>query len=446
MHMGGGDAKMVELDGATARAAEYIDSETGGAFQADSKTDNPLLSSSSWSDMGGSVVQKMVSGQIADVLNVFGIPDKLPPFIQAGQKWFQAMQDDQGRTLSLDAGRRAILWLADRIDSPMSVREVAQERGWDIDDLLDGDTPVAHEDMDPMEFMDYLESRYSSSDDAVRTLLETGTFDQGGQASGIGALLKNTIKPERVLSPDQTKAFESFVFDQLPALQEMGDMQETVGALSSTVGKALPMLMQANSLKDIAGKAVSGVVRAGGYGLTALASGGVDALGGIATAGLSAVAGSAGALAPYMPNVAGVLPMVAGAIPGVTMATQLASTGVSMGGRAATDLAAWYAGEVTSGIVGAFEQFSQEVFGATPLAVMQENLKPVMAGAALSKHVVDSGIAQLEGFANSPVVEQSAQAIRAGNVYNFNAVNFDAAQSAYRREVAKQMRGVVGAR
>lgn len=43
-------------------------------------------------------------------------------------------------------------------------------------------------------------------------------FDQGGIANGIGHLMKNTLRPERVLSPDQTAAFNDFVYRFMPEL------------------------------------------------------------------------------------------------------------------------------------------------------------------------------------------------------------------------------------
>lgn len=41
--------------------------------------------------------------------------------------------------------------------------------------------------------------------------LSHGWYDQGGIARGVGAMLKNTIAPERVLSPRQTRAFDRLV-------------------------------------------------------------------------------------------------------------------------------------------------------------------------------------------------------------------------------------------
>ena len=43
-------------------------------------------------------------------------------------------------------------------------------------------------------------------------------YDRGGMAGGIGHMLKNTLKPERVLSPAQTRAFNDLVYKFLPKL------------------------------------------------------------------------------------------------------------------------------------------------------------------------------------------------------------------------------------
>ena len=42
-------------------------------------------------------------------------------------------------------------------------------------------------------------------------------YDQGGIANGIGLMLKQTLRPERVLSPRQTEVFES----SLPLLEQI---------------------------------------------------------------------------------------------------------------------------------------------------------------------------------------------------------------------------------
>lgn len=46
----------------------------------------------------------------------------------------------------------------------------------------------------------------------------TSLFDQGGEASGTGVMRKEVIHPERVLSPNQTRAFNELVYNLLPAM------------------------------------------------------------------------------------------------------------------------------------------------------------------------------------------------------------------------------------
>lgn len=70
----------------------------------------------------------------------------------------------------------------------------------------------------------YIRDRYGDPVGA-RTFWEAnGCYDQGGIANGTGMMAKNTIEPERVLSPQQTAAFEALVpFLQflLPGLQAL---------------------------------------------------------------------------------------------------------------------------------------------------------------------------------------------------------------------------------
>jgi SLT domain-containing protein len=60
--------------------------------------------------------------------------------------------------------------------------------------------------------LNYAIHRYGS----LSALNRPGGYDSGGIARGIGALLKGTTGPERVLSPRQTAAFERLV-NHLPA-------------------------------------------------------------------------------------------------------------------------------------------------------------------------------------------------------------------------------------
>ncbi|WP_411815572.1 tape measure protein [Gordonia sp. SND2] len=57
-------------------------------------------------------------------------------------------------------------------------------------------------------FDGYVGDRYGLPTKAKEFWDAHNWYDQGGEANGIGLMLKNTIKPERVLSPSQTEAFE----------------------------------------------------------------------------------------------------------------------------------------------------------------------------------------------------------------------------------------------
>lgn len=79
---------------------------------------------------------------------------------------------------------------------------------------------------------------YNYSD--VQALVNKGRnyfFDQGGLATGLGSLSKDTILPERVLSPRQTKAFENLVTNLttnpvLNALSKVPSISSKLGDLS----------------------------------------------------------------------------------------------------------------------------------------------------------------------------------------------------------------------
>jgi hypothetical protein len=64
--------------------------------------------------------------------------------------------------------------------------------------------------------MGYIKSRYGSPSAAWAFHLANNAYDKGGIANGVGMMPKRTIKPERVLSPHQTSAFDRLV-DSLDA-------------------------------------------------------------------------------------------------------------------------------------------------------------------------------------------------------------------------------------
>lgn len=86
---------------------------------------------------------------------------------------------------------------------------------------------------------------------------EYGVFDRGGHARGKGFMPKDVIEPERVLSPEQTKAFDELVYNQLPRL-------------SSITGPAAKGLVNAGA--GAAGAAANAVVPGAGAAVGAVAA------------------------------------------------------------------------------------------------------------------------------------------------------------------------------
>lgn len=57
----------------------------------------------------------------------------------------------------------------------------------------------------------YIKGRYGNPAGAWAHSESTGWYDKGGLANGPGMMPKATLRPERVLSPQQTEAFERLV-------------------------------------------------------------------------------------------------------------------------------------------------------------------------------------------------------------------------------------------
>ena len=80
-------------------------------------------------------------------------------------------------------------------------------------------------------------------------------YDQGGEASGIGVMQKNVLKPERILSPRQTEAFNDFVFRFMPELindfrKRPFSIQEGVRRISAEI-RGIPGKMAVSRQKNI---------------------------------------------------------------------------------------------------------------------------------------------------------------------------------------------------
>ena len=101
-------------------------------------------------------------------------------------------------------------------------------------------------------------SRYEPAMPGAESLVDQyGVFDSGGHARGKGLMPKDVIEPERVLSPEQTRAFDDLVYNQLPRL-------------SSITGPAAKGLVNAGA--GAAGAAANAVVPGAGAAVGAVAA------------------------------------------------------------------------------------------------------------------------------------------------------------------------------
>lgn len=103
----GGDDNIVPLEPEVAAKA----TEAGLDEAAEPIGGSSSLSGApdTWSALAGSVVAGFVSGQIADLLNVFGVPDQIPPLLKAGRDLFVRVVDGdpEGRTANAEVEKAA---------------------------------------------------------------------------------------------------------------------------------------------------------------------------------------------------------------------------------------------------------------------------------------------------------------------------------------------------
>ena len=76
----------------------------------------------------------------------------------------------------------------------------------------------------------YIRDRYGNPLAARDFWVANNWYDDGGVASGKGAMMKNTIKPERVLNPAQTEAFEAWM-EAGQKFDEINDLVASVQAM-----------------------------------------------------------------------------------------------------------------------------------------------------------------------------------------------------------------------
>ena len=230
------------------------------------------------------------------------------------------------------------------------------------------------------------------------------------------------------------------------------------GSIQNTINGALPMLMAQNSWADAAKLVTSSAVSFAGNLATDAVSGAVDM---VAEAGMSAI-GMAGAptlgamVGAATAPVTGALGPAAGAMAGTAAAPFGALLGqvlpltpgdmVGAAGGVMTDAAAWYAGEVAWGVTNAFEQYSKDLFGTVLLPfqdVMGVLKSPVVGDLAAQAGIDIPGGRSFADMVPEPVRTAASEM---GNVYNFYATNREGMYSDFRRELAKDSKGLIGAR
>lgn len=400
----GGDAAMVELDSSTVAKVEEAGLET---------SDKPQT----WSDIAGQFAKDAVSGQIEDILGVFGVPNELPPIIKAGQQLYTMQQEKSDSSGEKEA--EAINAAADAAIAAKKVNEAAPKGRASALSMLRGKLPG----------------------------FKTGGMVYGGNGKNLDDVLAWLSQGEMVINSDSVDADP----DMAKTLNDAGPDAVRDQVLRDAVGGALnavPEFKLSGSMRDMLAQNLYGASNT----FSQLASMGVAA--GFQLAGTGArsalTAGAAGAdvalagagIAPSMLGVPGLPtpPSVAG------MAGMVPIEGLF---GVAGDVASWYTGKVTSGIGNALAEATLGVydigvgqvedvmnaFGVNRLnpAMIAENLEVAELRGVLEDSV-QTRFSPEAGYGTQPV----------GDTYVFNASDFGQMQSLYRREKAKK--GKVGAR
>lgn len=245
------------------------------------------------------------------------------------------------------------------------------------------------------------------------------------------------------------------------------------GSIQNTINGALPMLMAQNSWADAAKLVTSSAVSFAGNLATDAVAGTVDM---VAEAGMSALgaagaptlgaalgamaapvlAGAGSVVGPGGTLAGGALGPLAGAMAGTVGAPLGAMLGqvlpltpgdmIGAAGGVMTDAAAWYTGEVAWGVTNAFEQYSKDLFGTVllPFQDVMGVLKSPIVGDLAAQAGID--IPGGRSFADMVPEPVKTAASEMGNVYNFYATNREGMYSDFRRELAKDSKGLIGAR
>lgn len=317
LEYGDGGTRITATTDGDGRAVPLSPEASAAAESASNDKDSPFYGtgSDSWSGLAGNLASAFVSGQVASLLSVLGIPDQLPPIMKAGKTWYQQVEDDAtpqeieqqdeaiAQTAEPDAPAEAGVGdgAATAVEDPAAAtyatpqeaaKAALRPRGWDtganwagVDFIYRKESdwnPLAENpssgawglpqlnpssgtlqqylpDKSPDPYKQtqagaqYIEDRYGNPVEAEKFWRANNWYDRGGRATGVGHMLKNTLEPERVLSPEQTRAFEDLVYSQLPDLSGLAESM-TKAAVAGAAGPAAGM---ANAIVPGSGAVVS---------------------------------------------------------------------------------------------------------------------------------------------------------------------------------------------
>ena len=187
------DANMVEVPSDTANKVESAGMDTSDNLP------------SSWSEFAGNVAKDVVSGQVEDVLNVFGIKNELPPIMKAGKTLFVKTDEDD------PTGEKAI----DNLDSAADAKIAA-------DGVIEAEDAKPAEDDKPAE-------------DAV-TEVPAGSVSMGPYKLGMDFYLEEIARA----AAERRMGFKAAKLATAGALVEVGDPLKMYASSVDTASQKFP--------------------------------------------------------------------------------------------------------------------------------------------------------------------------------------------------------------
>lgn len=476
------DANMVEVPSDTASKVESAGMDTSD--------DLP----SSWSEFAGNVAKDVVSGQVEDVLNVFGIKNELPPIMKAGKTLFVKTDEDdptgEKAIDNLDAAADAKIAADGAIEAEGAkpaedeVKEVpagsvsmgayklgmdfyleevaraAAERRMGFKAAKLATAAMLVEVGDPLKMyassVDTASQKFPyeaiGSDHDSSGLFQQrnngawGTIEQRMNARGSASMFLNALKKVAgwetmeegaAVQAVQRSAFPSRYSAKMARAEEL--MSRFRGKLPGFKNGGMIRGGKSRIKDDVLAMLQNGEyvinrdsVNAYPEMAEALNSGGPQAVVDMVLnqAAGAAAAGAGGAATAGIGGAAGLLNTVA---PG------MGAPVAAMAGPAA-----WYAEQVAGGVAGAFATAGSQIFSIGMSRIESvasafgidygSNVAAFASPAALSSAFAD-GVDRVE-----------SRRTGGGDTYNFIAQDMSGMHSAYRREQAKANRGKVGAR